>query len=167
METVVSSSVAFDVVEDPLKCPLDLGHFADAGSGLKVLLDSNENNFAPKFSIRTKPVPGVDLFDVKPDFSVQLKLKTFLTPFQRFQVKIKTVICWYHGIKPLTRSVYLRVPNFFNDTFFSSFTSCLVLIISKWYRFRFSFYQFWAQMVWYNKDFFYTDSGTTHECCRM
>jgi hypothetical protein len=85
---------------------------------------------------------------------VQLKLKTFLTPFQRFQVKIKTVICWYHGIKPLTRSVYLRVPNFFNDTFFSSFTSCLVLIISKWYRFRFSFYQFWAQIVWYSKDFF-------------
>ena len=123
METVVSSSVAFDVVEDPLKCPLDLGHFADAGSGLKVLLDSNENNFAPKFSIRTKPVPGVDLFDVKPDFSVQLKLKTFLTPFQRFQVKIKTVRCWYHGIKPLTRPVYLRVTKYFIQLFYLLFSA--------------------------------------------
>ena len=83
----------FDIVEDPLKCPLDLGYFADLGQselGLKVLLDNNivcNTVCAPKISIRFKPVPEVDLFDVKPDLSSQIKLKQFLTPFQRFQVK--------------------------------------------------------------------------------
>ena len=89
LDSVVSSNATFDVAEDPLKCPLDLGHFADAGHGLKVLLDKNENNFSTKFSIKTKPVPGVDLFDLKPDISEHLKLKPFLTPFQRFQVRTK------------------------------------------------------------------------------
>jgi hypothetical protein len=80
--------VQFDIVEDPLKCPLDLGHFADAGQGdlgLKVLLDSNDTR--PKqLSVQFKPMPGIDLFEVKPDLSSQIKFKTFLTPFQRFQV---------------------------------------------------------------------------------
>ena len=79
----------FDIVEDPLKCPLDLGYFADLGQselGLKVLLDNN-TVFAPKISIQFKLVPEVDLFDVKPDVLSQIKLKQFLTPFQRFQVK--------------------------------------------------------------------------------
>jgi hypothetical protein len=75
-------------VEDPLKCPLDVGHFADAGHGLEVLLDAGDSRHsAPKQSIQPKPVPSVDLFDVKPDVSAKpVPVKNFLTPFQRFQV---------------------------------------------------------------------------------
>ena len=81
--------VQFDIVEDPLKCPLDLGHFTDAGQGdigLKVLLDDHDIR-TNLLSVQFKPVPGIDLFEVKPDFSSQIKLKTFLTPFQRVQVR--------------------------------------------------------------------------------
>jgi len=77
-----------DIVEDPLKCPLDVSHFADAGQGLAVLIDGNGSDGAiKKFQILSKPVPSIDLFDVKPDLSAQkIILDKFLTPFQRFQV---------------------------------------------------------------------------------
>ncbi len=93
--TTTLTRVQFDIVEDPLKCPLDLGHLHtdvfQGDIGLKVLLDDHDIR-TKLLSVQFKPVPGIDLFEVKPDFSSQIKLKTFLTPFQRFQVRHQTSI---------------------------------------------------------------------------
>ena len=84
----MSGMFAADIVEDPLRCPLDVSHFADAGQGLSVVIEGNVSDVTnKKFRIQSKQVPSIDIFDVKPDLTAQkINLEKFLTPFQRFQV---------------------------------------------------------------------------------
>jgi hypothetical protein len=85
---LMPSTIPFDIMEDPIKCPLDLSHFAETGHGFKVLLEGNGNAAVmSRFSILLKPVPAIDSFEVKlPISGKKIPLKKFLTPFQRFQV---------------------------------------------------------------------------------
>lgn len=88
-----SIGAAFDIMDDPLRCPLDVALSSTdaeaAQPGLKVILDGNANAAAvSKILVRMKPVPSVDLFDIKPTLASKksVAVKKFLTPFQRFQV---------------------------------------------------------------------------------